>query len=113
VTRLAQQEYAAAIRLLRRAPGRSTGHRGRPWRYGPELVPVVTQLWEVSDRPCAKLLAPLLPTLLAALERHGGLRLASEERASLRHHDHGAREERPAGRRSPSVERVPGHSDGP
>jgi hypothetical protein len=43
----------------------------------------VTQLWEVSDRPCAKLLAPLLPTLLAALERHGELRLASEERASL------------------------------
>lgn len=114
MTRLAQQEYAAAlraryravgklergrildefcrttgghrkaaIRLLRRAPGRSTGPRGRPRRYGPELVPGVTQLWEVSDRPCAKLLAPLLPTLLAALERHGELQLAPEERASL------------------------------
>lgn len=73
----------AAIRLLRQAPRRSAGRRGRPRRYGPALVPVLTRLWELSDRPCAKLLAPLLPVLLAALERHGDLPLAPEVRAPL------------------------------
>lgn len=73
----------AAIRLLRQAPRRSAGRRGRPRRYGPALVPVLTRLWELSDRPCAKLLAPLLPVLVAALERHGDLPLAPEVRAPL------------------------------
>ena len=73
----------AAIRLLGRAPVRRAGRRGRPRRYGPELVPVLGQLWELSDRACAKLLAPLLPTLVSALERHGVLRLAPEVRAKL------------------------------
>jgi len=73
----------AAIRLLR-GPARKRAQRpGRPRRYGPELVPPVTELWELSDRPCAKLLAPLLPTLVAALERHGELRVAPEVQAQL------------------------------
>jgi hypothetical protein len=43
----------------------------------------VAQLWELSDRPCGKLLAPLLPMLVAALERHGELRLAPAVRVPL------------------------------
>jgi len=73
----------AAIRLLARPPGRSAGRRGRPRCYGPELVPVLTQFWELSDRPCSKLLAPVLPTLVEALERHGELTLAPAVRAQL------------------------------
>jgi len=73
----------AAIRLLRRAPARRARRRGRPCRYGPELLPLLTQLWEVSDRACGKLLAPLLPTLVPALERHGELRVAPELRPHL------------------------------
>lgn len=57
--------------------------RGRPRRSGPKLVPVLTRLWELSDRPCSKLLAPLVPTLVAALERHGEVQLAPEVRAPL------------------------------
>ena len=114
MTRLARQEYAAAlraryhmagkpergrildevccttrchrkavIRLLRGPPQRRVGRRGRPRRYGPELVPVLERLWELSDRPCAKLLAPLLPTLVPALERHGELGLLPAVRAQL------------------------------
>lgn len=71
----------AAIRLLRRAPIRSARRRGRPRRYGPEVVPMLVRLWELSDRPCSKLLAPVLPTLVDALERHGALPLAPEGQA--------------------------------
>lgn len=73
----------AAIRLLRRAPARRAGRRGRPRRSGPDLVPMLTRLWDLSDRPCSKLLAPLVPTLIAALERHGELHLSPEGRAAL------------------------------
>jgi hypothetical protein len=74
----------AAIRLLRGLAPKRARRRGRPRRYGPELTPLVAQLWALSDRPCGKLLAPLLPTLVAALERHGELRLAPAQRAALR-----------------------------
>lgn len=73
----------AAIRLLRRPPAQPARRRGRPRHYGPELLPVLTRLWELGDRPCAKLLAPVLPTLVAALEHHGELQLAPEVRTPL------------------------------
>jgi len=38
----------AAIRLLRQAAPRRARRRGRPRRYGPDLVPLLTQLWELS-----------------------------------------------------------------
>ena len=44
---------------------------------------VLVRLWELSDRLCGKLLAPLLPDLVDALERHGELRLEPEIRAAL------------------------------
>ena len=74
----------AAIRLLRSGvklkPVRS---RGRPRRYGPEVAATLVQLWGVGDRMCGKLLAAVMPDLLAALERHGELELCSEVRALL------------------------------
>ncbi len=57
-----------AIRLLRHPPPPWARRRGRPRRYGLELLPVLTQLWEWNDRACGKLLAPLRPVLVAALE---------------------------------------------
>ncbi len=73
----------AAIRLLRQAPAWRARRRGRPCRYGPELEPVMARLWELADHACAKLLAPLLPTLVAALERHQELVLTPEVRAQV------------------------------
>jgi hypothetical protein len=73
----------AAIRRLGRPP-RGPGRRpGRPGRYGPALLPVLEQVWRASDELCGKLLAPILPTLLAALETHHGLHLTPELRATL------------------------------
>ena len=71
------------IRRLGRSPARARRRRGRPRRYGPEVAAALVPLWELSDRLCGKLLAPLLPQLLAALERHGELRLSPSRRAAL------------------------------
>lgn len=73
----------AAIRRLGRPALRRARRRGRPRRYGPALVPILTRLWALSDRPCSKLLAPGLPTLVSALERHGALTLAPALRRLL------------------------------
>lgn len=63
----------AAIRCLRRQAGPARGAPGRPRRYGPELVPMLERVWLASDRLCGKLLAPVLPTYLQALEHHHGV----------------------------------------
>lgn len=74
----------SAIRRLSPAAGaRGGGRPGRPNRYGPALLPALEQIWRASDELCGKLLAPVLPTLLVALERHHGLRVPSELRAAL------------------------------
>lgn len=66
----------AAIRCLRHAPRARRRAGGPPRRYGADLVPGLERLWELSDRLCGKLLRAALPTLLAALARHGDLRLS-------------------------------------
>ena len=63
----------SAIRRLQTAPAPGPDRRGRPRRYGPDLLPVLQWLWEISDRLCGKLLAPVLPVLVPALERPGAL----------------------------------------
>lgn len=74
----------AAIRRLGQHPSADRqGRRGRPRHYGPQVGPILVRLWELSDRLCGKLLAPLLPVLLAALERHGALVLAPTLRKHL------------------------------
>ncbi|MBI4241542.1 MAG: hypothetical protein HY613_07475 [Candidatus Rokubacteria bacterium] len=74
---------AAIRRLHQPPPGERRAGRGRPRRYGPEVVPALVRLWQLSDRLCGKLLAPLIPVLLAALERHGTLPLAPALRTQL------------------------------
>lgn len=73
----------AAIRRLRGRSGSARRPGGRPRRYGPELLGPLERLWVASDRLCGKLLAPVLPTLLEALERHHGLIVAPPVRAAL------------------------------
>jgi hypothetical protein len=65
-----------AISLLGHGP-RPVSRRPRRRRptYGPAVVRVLTQLWELSGQLCAKRLQPFLPTLLEALERAGELTL--------------------------------------
>lgn len=64
---------------LRRAPPtiaqapRQAQHR-LP-RYDAAVREAVVVRWEASDRVCGKLLKPLLPMLVSALERHGHLAL--------------------------------------
>jgi len=73
----------AAIRRLGRPP-RSPGRRpGRPARYGVGLLAVLERVWKASDELCGKLLAPILPTLLAALETHHGLHVSPDVRGAL------------------------------
>ena len=43
--------------------------------YGEAVGEALGMLWEAADRVCGKRLKPLLPTLIAALERHGHLTL--------------------------------------
>jgi hypothetical protein len=43
--------------------------------YGEAVGEALGMLWEAADRVCGKRLKPLLPTLIAALERHGHVTL--------------------------------------
>jgi transposase InsO family protein len=47
------------------------------------LLPALERAWVASDHLCGRLLAPVLPTLLQALERHHGLTLSAPARAAL------------------------------
>jgi transposase InsO family protein len=72
-----------AIRLLRHPPKRARRRPGRPRRYLTALRPALEQVWEASDYLCSKRLAPFLPELIAALERHDEVTLSTEQRAAL------------------------------
>jgi hypothetical protein len=74
----------AAIRRLRAARRRSTRPPGRPPRYASrELGPVLECAWLASDQLSGKLLVPILPALLTALETHHGQRIAPAVRTGL------------------------------
>jgi predicted DNA-binding transcriptional regulator AlpA len=73
----------AAIRLLNAGSQPRPVRRGRPRRYGPEVVEPLQMIWEVGDRMCGKLLKAAMPHLLHALERHGELNLRDETRELL------------------------------
>jgi hypothetical protein len=81
--RITECHRKAAIRRLR-AGGRPSGRAaGRPVHYGPELLPLVEQLWRASDYLSGKLLHPIVPTLLTALQAHHGLAMPAPARAAL------------------------------
>lgn len=73
----------AAIRCLGRRVRSSRRAPGRPRRYGPELLPALERVWGASNRLCGKLLAPILPTLLQALEQHHGVVVPASVRTAL------------------------------
>lgn len=73
----------SAIRRLSRATPGGRPRPGRPGRYGRALLPALERIWRASDELCGKLLAPMLPTLLAALETHHGLQVAPDLRTVL------------------------------
>jgi hypothetical protein len=73
-----------AMRLLREGrAGKPSGARLRRRVYDEAVGEALTVLWEASDRICGKRLKPLLPELIAGMERHGHLQLAAEVRAAL------------------------------
>jgi transposase InsO family protein len=72
-----------AIRVLNVAgAGGEPRRKPRARVYDDAIRQALLVLWEASDRICAKRLRPLLPALLAALERHGHLRV--DERVRVR-----------------------------
>src|SRR5262249_44394483 len=73
----------AAIRRLGAAPVGRGRAPGRPARYGRDLLPVLERIWGASDQLSGKLLRPILPALVTALERHHGAGLAPAVRAAL------------------------------
>jgi hypothetical protein len=65
-----------AIRLLNQpADGKRIITRRRMPRYGSEVRQALFLAWKTARYICAKRLIPFLPTLIAALERHGYLHL--------------------------------------
>jgi hypothetical protein len=81
--RITKRHRKSAIRLLRARPGRSTPRSGRPPCYGSEVVALLRTVWEASDYLCGKRLAPFLPTLIEALERHRILQVPPPLRPAL------------------------------
>jgi hypothetical protein len=73
----------AAIRRLGQVPAGRPRAGGRPRRYGPQLLPVLERVWAASDYLCGKLLAPVVPTLLTALETHHRVAVPGPVRAAL------------------------------
>ena len=80
------RSYAARLlRLRARAPARPAGarRRDRGRIYGPETREPLRRCWAVAGGICGKRLAPFLPELVAALERHQEIELSGEQREKL------------------------------
>ena len=71
-----------AIRVLNGDSAMPPVRRGRRSVYDEAVTEGLVVLWEASDRVCGKRLKALLPTLVAALERHGHLTLDPRVRAT-------------------------------
>ncbi len=72
-----------AIRVLRRRETKPPRDRRQAIRYGADVREALVVLWEASDRLCSKRLAPMIPVLLPALERHGRLEVSAGLREKL------------------------------
>jgi hypothetical protein len=73
----------AAIRRLRAAPRPGARTTGRPTRYTRELLPLLERAWIASDQLSGKLLRPILPVLLTALETHHAVAIPAAVRTAL------------------------------
>ncbi|HSU33682.1 MAG TPA: transposase family protein [Bryobacteraceae bacterium] len=72
-----------AIRVLRRTKVEALKKVPRARLYDDAAVTALTILWEAADRICGKRLKEAIPTLVAAMERHGHLHLDTEVRPRL------------------------------
>src|SRR5215210_3602234 len=64
-----------AIRVLCREGAASAPRSPRERVYDEAVRQALVVLWEAADRLCGKRLKALLPTLIAAMQRHGHLQL--------------------------------------
>jgi hypothetical protein len=81
--RVTGRHRKSAVRLLRQTPRAAPPRSGRPRCYSPEVITLLRTVWEASDYLCGKRLAPFLPTLVEALERHRVLRVPPALRPAL------------------------------
>src|SRR5438309_423463 len=74
-----------AVRLLGPGSERKRRKKSRSDNrvYNEVVREALILLWEAADRICGKRLKALIPTLLAAMEKHGHLQLAAEIRERL------------------------------
>jgi hypothetical protein len=72
-----------AIRVLAQEPKSEHRRHIRARLYGEATRQALIVLWEASDRLCGKRLKALIPTLIAAMERHGHLSLDPEVRSRV------------------------------
>lgn len=85
VCRTLECHRKAAIRRIRR-PFKQVGtprQRGRPSVTGPLVDGALRQVWEASGEICSKRLAPFLPELVEALERHGRIAFSADVKEAL------------------------------
>jgi len=84
---LAGYNRSYAARLLRRrargSPPSRKRRRGRRATYGRELLEPLSKVWATMGGICGKRLAAAMAATVAALERHGELKLSGEVRAQL------------------------------
>src|SRR5437868_14051275 len=66
-----------------RHTGNCTEPAARSRIYDEAVSAALTILWEAADRICGKRLKEAIPTFVAAMERHGHLRLEGEVRRRL------------------------------
>lgn len=84
-------EFVAVTGLHRKAAIRALGggyvqgreRRGRPPVYTGATIAVLAEVWRIAGCICGQRLAPFLPELVTALERHGELVLDAETREQL------------------------------
>lgn len=66
----------AAIRLLGNKSRKTIKRRrGRKRYYGSEVISILREIWEASDRLCSKRLQPFIPEMIGVLRQHGELQV--------------------------------------
>jgi hypothetical protein len=83
LTRWSRRHARRALAAAITPPAPTGARRGRPPTYGPDVKQALRRVWAVLDGPSGKRLAPFLPQVVEALERHGELELTAELRAKL------------------------------
>jgi len=59
-----------ALRVLNARPAHRKRKRGHPKAYSMDAVRLLTRVWKLADKPCGKLLKPILEDILASLRKH-------------------------------------------